>query len=89
MTDQEILDAEKLITGMRDDLALIASTTDAEKLTALILEKLPCIVSSFHKQFFGRFKLISGPDFELEFFYLQAMLALAEMAQRDPDKSRN
>jgi hypothetical protein len=34
MTNEEILEAEKLIAGMRNDLSLIAGTTDADKLAA-------------------------------------------------------
>jgi hypothetical protein len=39
MTDQEILEGQKLIASMRGDLSLIAGTTDIEKLIALVLEK--------------------------------------------------
>jgi hypothetical protein len=49
MTTQEIVEAEKLIAGMRDDLTVIAGTTDAEKLTALLLDKLPRMFDSFHR----------------------------------------
>jgi len=39
MTDQEILEGQKLIASMRADWALIAGTTDTEKLIAMVLEK--------------------------------------------------
>src|SRR5438045_9608218 len=38
MTEEEILEAEKAISCMRDYLSLIASTTDVEKLIPLVLE---------------------------------------------------
>ena len=48
MTDQEILEAEKLIAGIRNDLTVLASTTDAEKLMALVLEKVERMMGSFN-----------------------------------------
>jgi hypothetical protein len=41
MTNAEVLESQNLIADMRADLALVAGTTDIEKLVALIVEKGP------------------------------------------------
>src|SRR4051812_1116312 len=50
MTADEIIEAQKLIAGLRDDLSLIASsagnTADAENLADLVLEKVPRMADS-------------------------------------------
>ena len=46
MSDQA-LEAGKLIAGMRDDLRLLAATTDVEKLAALVEEKLLPMMQNF------------------------------------------
>src|SRR4029077_12288951 len=87
LTDQEILEAQKLIAeqiaGMRDDLALISATTDEEKLPALVLEKVPCRIESIRHI---PWTILSGPERQ-EWFHdpLSIWLALAEMAHRRPD----
>jgi hypothetical protein len=39
MTSEQILEAQKLVAGIKDDLSLIAGTTDPDKLYALVEEK--------------------------------------------------
>jgi hypothetical protein len=81
MTDQEILEAEKLIADMRNDLALIAGTTDADKLAALVLEKAPHMVDSFTQVIqLGRVR-----DYQPMKMAMAEIFALADMAQRNPD----
>jgi hypothetical protein len=44
MTNEEV---QKLIAGMRDDLRLLAATTDVEKLVVLVEEKLLPMMQNF------------------------------------------
>jgi hypothetical protein len=47
MTDQEILEAEKLIADTRNVLTVLTGTADVEKLIPLVLEKVPRMTRSF------------------------------------------
>ena len=87
VTNEEILEAEKLIAHMRNDLTVLTSTTDVEKLAALVLEKAPPMICSFVRlRPRHRSKVFVGTQ-DLSRFQngLAVMMALAEMAQRRPD----
>ena len=87
MTNDEILEAQKLIAHMRNDLTVLTSTTDAEKLTALVHEKAMRMIGSL-----GRLRrrhrstvLVSVDDLSRFQNGLAVMIAMAEMAERRPD----
>jgi hypothetical protein len=49
MTEEEILEAQKLIADMKNALAVLASATDADKVIALVREKGPRVVDNFEE----------------------------------------
>jgi hypothetical protein len=49
MTKEEILKAEMRIAEMKNDLAVLTGTTDADKLIALVREKGPRMVDNFEE----------------------------------------
>ena len=63
MTRQEILEAEKLITGMRDDLTAMASTTDEDKLVNLVRDKVPPMGTNTFCQLVKHLESSFGHDF--------------------------
>ncbi len=87
MTNEEILEAEKLIAGIRNDLTVLTGTTDADKLVALAPEKAdPMLRSFFQLQRRHRSTvLVSVQDLSRFQNGLLIMMALAEMAERRPD----
>jgi AcrR family transcriptional regulator len=87
VTNEEILEAEKVIAHIRNDLTVLTSTTDVEKLVALVNERFERMICSF-----GRLRRRDWPNVfmsiqDLSRFQngLAVMMALAEMAQRRPD----
>ena len=87
MTNEEILQAQKLVASMREDLSLIAGTTDdADKLAALIMEKFQSLYDRFSQLGrWGRATFGSDSDFDSVNYGLATFLALAQMVQRSPD----
>jgi hypothetical protein len=89
MTTPEIVGAEKAIAGLRNDLALIAAgTTGADKLPALVLEKVERIMFDSLPRVLRQIPttIVSGPDRDWWFNYpMIKLFAHAEMAQRRPD----
>jgi hypothetical protein len=89
VTNEEILEAEKAIADIRNDLTVLTSTTDVEKLVALVNERFERMICSF-----GRLRLrrrdwpnvfMSIQDLSRSQIGLAVMMALAQMAQRRPD----
>ena len=46
MTNEEIIEAERRITGIKSDLTIIAGANNAEEIAKLVLEKMPGILAS-------------------------------------------
>jgi AcrR family transcriptional regulator len=89
VTNEEILEAEKAIAHIRNDLTVLTSTTDVEKLVALVNERFERMICSF-----GRLRLrrrdwpnvfMSIQDLSRSQNGLAVMMAMTEMAQRHPD----
>jgi hypothetical protein len=86
MTSQEILEAQSLIAGIRDDLSLIASTTDVERLIPLVLEKTEHIRLSFLQFVSSHPSILNGvEDPDVAQSGWMAMKAYAELAQDRPE----
>jgi hypothetical protein len=79
VTNEDILEVKKLIASMRDDLNVIAGTTDVEKLIALVLEKVPRMLDN--KIMIGLSNLIDYSALE----ELSVILTYAQMAQSRPE----
>jgi hypothetical protein len=62
VTNEEILEAEKLIAHMRNDLTVLTSTTNEEKLIVLLNEKVPRMVGSFWRLYRQNETLKKLPD---------------------------
>ena len=90
MTREQIEEAQRLIAGMRADLALIGGTTDADKLIAIIREKQEGLDESLRKLVWihpdlNDFKLGSTSDADRVMMMGFALRAVAEMAERHGD----
>lgn len=96
MTNEQIEEAQKLIASMRNHLAVLTGTTDANKLAALVLEKRLRILDGF-KQLRGRVWRFASPKAVAEFQWtmetvkeeLYTIGALAHVAERNPDHKAN
>jgi hypothetical protein len=86
INDQEILESQKLIADIRNVLTDLAGITDPEKLTALVLEKVPWMFDGFYQLVRHRPTIFgSMSDCDTVNIGLAAMQSVAEMAKRDPD----
>ena len=82
MTDREILDAEKLIALMREDLSLISSAVDdVDRLVVLVTERVTRMFGKVTVSLFGG----SVPDYESVSHGLSVMYALATTVDLRPD----
>ena len=73
---------------MRADLSLIAGTTDAEKLTALVKEKalrMMCSLGRLRRRHRKSTELVTVDEMSRFQNGLAVMMALAEMMERRPD----
>jgi len=83
MTNEEIIEAERLITSIKSDLAIVAGgATNAEERANLVLEKVPDILVSLAQL---AEILESAEDYSRIQDGMSILLALAEMAQRRPE----
>ena len=86
MTNEEILEAERLIAGIKSDLAIIAGATNAEEIANLVLEKMPGVVGSVGQLWRdSRAKFESAEEFTRVQNGMAILLAFADMAQREPE----
>src|SRR2546421_5592223 len=86
MTNEEIIEAERRITNIRSDLAIIAGTNNAEEIAKLVLEKMPGIVDSLSQVWRdSRAKFESAEEFTRVQNGMAILLAFADMAQREPE----
>jgi hypothetical protein len=86
MTDQEILEAQTPIADMRNVLTVLTGTTDADKLIALVLEKVRPLLGDVYRVV-QRMGAVSGLDhLDDRFNYpLSVLIATAEVVQREPE----
>ncbi|HST31842.1 MAG TPA: hypothetical protein VLK27_13500 [Chthoniobacterales bacterium] len=69
VTKEEILEAEKVIAHIRNDLTVLTSTTDVEELGALVNERVPRMIGSFHRLYRAKEILRTLPDGRLLHLY--------------------
>jgi hypothetical protein len=81
MTNEQILEVEKLIADIRVDLALIG-TTDADKSAALALKMLRSVDRVLRHI---PMAIVSAPDRDVFYNPAIILLAAAEMAERSSD----
>jgi hypothetical protein len=62
VTNEEILEAEKVIAHMRNDLTVLTSTTNEEKPIALLNEKVPLMIGGFWRLYRAKEILKTLPE---------------------------
>ena len=89
MTDQEILEAEKVIVGLKNDLTVIAGTTDAEKLVTLVRDNGRRMRDSF-AQLIHHTPMIFGSisDYDTVLIGLLVLWSIPDQATRSVPKAK-
>jgi hypothetical protein len=89
MTNEEIIEAERRITSIRGDLAIIAGASNGEQIAKLVLEKMEGVFGALGQLWRDSRAMFESEEFSRIQNGMAILIAFAERAQRLPEDKQN